>query len=122
VLAQYYAGHHYASGIGTEQDESAAIRWYTRAAKQGHTYSRQLIENYSGEKIKPTTRMTPFEKHMDEALGGDAGAQFIMGRYHEEGIGVTKDSEKAKEWYSKAAEQGHAGAKNALNMLIKRMG
>jgi TPR repeat protein len=120
VLAQYYAGHHYANGIGVKPDEETAVKWYTRAAKQGHTYSRQLIEECFGKAVKQSKDMTPFEKHMDEAAQGDAEAQFIMGRYYEEGIGVEKDLNEAKKWYTKAAVQGHFNAKKKMTIYLKQ--
>lgn len=48
------------------------------------------------------------------AEGGDADAQFLVGRRHERGDDVEVDSETATDWYSKAAAQGHAGAQNRL--------
>jgi len=120
VLAQYYVGHHYANGIGTKPDETTAIKWYTRAAKQGHTYSRQLIEECCGHKVEHAKGMTPFEKHMDDAEHGDAESQYIIGRYYEEGIGVEKDLNEAKKWYTKAAAQGHFNAKKAMTIYIRQ--
>lgn len=42
---------------------------------------------------------------------GDAKAQYLLGIRFEYGRGVPKDERQAQEWYSKAAENGHAGAK-----------
>ena len=45
-----------------------------------------------------------------------AGAQFRLGLYYKNGLGVAQDQEKAVEWYTKAAEQGHATAQNSLGV------
>jgi hypothetical protein len=49
----------------------------------------------------------------------NANEQFELGKKYEEGDGVPKDLEKAKYWYTKAAEQGHVGAKGMV--LIKEL-
>ena len=48
---------------------------------------------------------------------GDAEAQCRLAYYYEKGKGVEKDSEKAVEWYTKAAEQGDQEAKEKLLSL-----
>ena len=37
--------------------------------------------------------------------------------YYKYGIGMTKDLNKAKEWYTKAAAQGDTDAQQALDVL-----
>ena len=44
----------------------------------------------------------------------DADAQFMIGRMHEQGLGVPQDYAKAVEAYRHAAEQGHAQAQSHL--------
>ncbi|MBR6802989.1 MAG: SEL1-like repeat protein [Kiritimatiellae bacterium] len=48
---------------------------------------------------------------------GDAEAQFEVGCCYYEGDGVPKNLVEAVKWYQKAAEQGHAGAKQRLQEL-----
>jgi hypothetical protein len=45
---------------------------------------------------------------------GDARAQYNLGYLYDNGQGVPQDDAKATNWYRKAAEQGHSGAKKAL--------
>ena len=47
----------------------------------------------------------------------DAKAQFQLGQKYEKGDGVTQNNQKAADWYSKAAEQGHADAQYHLGIL-----
>ena len=53
----------------------------------------------------------------ENALSGNATAQFDLGQYFEIGNGVTKNDDKAKYWYLKAAEQGHVRAQYCLGLL-----
>ena len=41
---------------------------------------------------------------------GHADAQFYLGNFYEEGLGVPQDDAAAASWYRKAADQGHADA------------
>jgi len=50
-------------------------------------------------------------------IEGDAEAQYLYGRMLEQGAGVPKDVQQAKEYYRKAAAQGHAQAKARLQDL-----
>ena len=50
---------------------------------------------------------------------GDTEAQYTLGYYYEDGIGVKEDKEKSFYWYKKAAEQGNKIAKVKLKELGK---
>lgn len=50
---------------------------------------------------------------------GDVAAQRDLGTMYFQGQTVTKDYNKAFQWYSKAAEQGDANAQNALGLMYK---
>ena len=53
------------------------------------------------------------------AEGGDAEAQFRLGRMYADGKGVKQDYKQAVEWYRKAAEQGLANAQNHMGVMYK---
>ena len=55
------------------------------------------------------------------AQQGNAEAQFKLGEMYEEGLGVEQDDGLAKEWYGKAAAQGHVEATNRLSTYDARM-
>ena len=46
---------------------------------------------------------------------GHSTAMYNLGICYEEGTGVTKDVNQAREWYTKAIAQGHANAKTQLD-------
>ena len=63
-----------------------------------------------------------FKSLFKAASQGDVDAQFSLANYYENGIGISKDVDKALEWYKKAAEKGNADAQFTLgNYYCKRM-
>jgi TPR repeat protein len=55
-----------------------------------------------------------FEGYKAKAEKGDVDAQYKLGNYYLEGIGVARDFPKAVSWYRKAAELGDARAQYSL--------
>lgn len=55
------------------------------------------------------------------ARAGDAEAQFGLGRLYREGLGLPPDRVRAHMWWSLAARQGHAPAREALAQLESQM-
>lgn len=53
-------------------------------------------------------------KYRSAAEGGNAEAQYQLGRCYENGWGVEQDAPQALKWYGKAIRQNHAEAQNAL--------
>ena len=64
-----------------------------------------------------TSKVTDFEKQINDAQSGIADAQFNLGVMHANGQGVAQDDKKAFEWYTKAAEQGHMTAQYNLGVM-----
>ena len=60
------------------------------------------------------------EKCLLLAKQGNARAQFNLGDMYRKGEGVCKDSEKAVNWYRKAAEQGFALAQYTLGEMYRK--
>ncbi|MCW5730807.1 MAG: sel1 repeat family protein [Alphaproteobacteria bacterium] len=55
------------------------------------------------------------------ARAGNADAQFGLGRLYREGLGLPPDRVRAHMWWSLAARQGHAPAREALTRLESQM-
>jgi len=51
---------------------------------------------------------TAFAIYRDLAERGDVGAQYALGRMYARGEGVPKDTDQARNWFSKAKTQGNA--------------
>jgi TPR repeat protein len=58
-----------------------------------------------------------FQQDLNLANKGNINAQYNMGLHYYNGEGATQNFGKAAKWWSKAAEQGNAEAKEALNKL-----
>lgn len=58
--------------------------------------------------------------YLDQADQGNAEAQYKLGLMYEQGEAVEQDYQKATEWFTKAAEQGYAGAKEQLDKLYSK--
>jgi anti-anti-sigma factor len=54
------------------------------------------------------------DSYRGAAGGGDAAAQYRLGKCYEVGQGVQQDFGEAIAWYRKASDQGHAEAQHAL--------
>ena len=108
--AQCNLGVLYEQGRGVAQDNVKACKWYEKAAARGFAEAQSNLELvYEGY----------CERYKKEANQGDAEAQFNLGLMYHYGYGVDKDDVKALEWHRKAADQGHPGAKAALQELAQ---
>lgn len=61
---------------------------------------------------------TFFSAHQSHAEKGDLYSQYNVGWAYQHGLGVPRDRGKAKNWYLKAAQQGHADAQYQLGLLL----
>ena len=52
------------------------------------------------------------------AAQGNADAQNNLGLLYRQGLGITRDDWKAREWFEKAAKQGHTQAQRNLKELV----
>ena len=122
AMAQYRLGLCYAlPDRGVEVNRREAIIWLRKAAEQqpldrdfdilfcqkelGFCYA---LEQNLVEAVKW------FRKSAEQ---GDPVAQYEMGYFYENGMGIEKNLVKAIDWYQKAAKQGQELAKEALKRL-----
>ena len=109
--AQYDIGSEYVRGYFYVANLEEGIRLLKLAAAQGHEGARRDLENV--EKA---------QEYRISAEGGDAEAQYLIGRCHYHGIGTEYDPKKGVEWYRCAAEQGHVEAMYELGKYNKLEG
>ena len=94
----------YRFGINVPQDNEEAIKWIRKAAKiHGTSLNLSPLPLVP---IKVTFESVPKQ--------GLADAQYLLGMYYLEGIGVPTDAKKAIEWFRRAAEQEHVEAQFQL--------
>lgn len=97
----------YQEGIGVEADGPTAAYWFREAIRQGdHLYAPSNLGDLyrKGAPNLPASLPQAFEAYL---LSTDPYAAYRIGQAYEEGWTGTPDSEKAREWYEKAAAQKH---------------
>lgn len=112
--AMYTLGEIYRHGYGTEVDMRLATKWYRRSAKYGNPFAQykaaiiylQESENQDIEKAMRYLR--------DANREGLDDATHLLGLLYLEGELIETDLVKAKEYLSKAFENGHQDTINAL--------
>ena len=142
IPASTFLADMYNYGLGVSRDTFTALKYYRIAGFGGDLYSQNMCVNimltsqdYTYQPQEPVT-ISPEEQYKEgmrlynakqytEALemfrlsaeGGNPSAEYMTGRMHEHAQGVSRNIDKAKEYYSRAAEKGHSGAKKALKRL-----
>lgn len=124
--AQYALGLLYEEGRGVGKSEDEALKWYNKAAEQGHEEAQKNFNNlFHRQRFKITTTGTssssrrPYNETEKKVIYS-ADKQFALGEKCYYGRGVEKSYEKAMEWYKKAANQGHAEAQCSLGYMYSR--
>ncbi len=115
ALTKYFEGQ---EDEGVRQDKSEAVKWYRKAAEQGHAtaqYNLGCMYNL-GEGVREDDSEA-VKWYRKAAEQGNSWAQYILGNMYYDGEGVEKDKSEAVKWYRKAAEQGNAVAQNWLGFM-----
>jgi len=87
----------YAEGKGVTQDIEEAVRLYYEAALQGNSESQGALRAIADQ--------------------GIASAQYLVGLMFHTGVGSSRGSSMAAQYYNRAAQQGHAEAYEGLRTL-----
>jgi TPR repeat protein len=113
--AQYLLGLCCDNGFGIETDAAEAVKWYRKAAAQGHSGAQYNLGNcyYSGVGVEKDQAVA-VGWYRKAAAQGHRDAQNSLGCCYYSGVGVEKDQAVAVGWYRKAAAQGHSEAQNSL--------
>lgn len=116
--AQFRLGVMYEVGLGVGQDSGEAVKWFRRAAEQGHPDAQNnlgFMYVYGRGVAQDDAEAAKWYRRAAEQ--GYAGAQFNLGRRYADGRGVPKDDAEAVKWLRRAAEQGFAEAQNELGCM-----
>jgi TPR repeat protein len=104
--AQYKLGSIYEEGLGVPLDKSETVRWYLKAAEQGHALAQgKLARMYVYGTGTPKSYAEAARWAQKAAEQGDPQGQTVLGAVFWDGLGVQKDVATAIFWTRKAADQ-----------------
>lgn len=114
--AQYQVGLYYKNGIGKKADFNTAKQYLSKAAEQGHSKARDLLQANEIQKLDQDEYMNFLIKN---AENGRPDAIYQLGLIYAEGKIVNQDNLKAIEYFRKAMKQEHPGAKSNFVYFYK---
>ena len=122
AMAQYNLGAMYDKGIGVKKDFSEAVKWYRKAADQGHSSAQNNLgvcyNNGEGVSQDYAEAIRWYQKAAEQ---GDLDAQYKLGKIYYVGKKATKNYPTAFKWLSLAAAQGSKDGAQMLDKLKKDM-
>ena len=101
-------------------DNTESLRWLEKAASSGdpvavRTYGQVL---FLGDALMLPDRKKAFPLVLQAAEAGDPSSQNMIGVAYRDGNGVEMNSEKAKDWFLKAALQNEPKAQANLGHIL----
>lgn len=112
--AQYALAMLYLEGQGVDKDLRKAEKWLGFAARQGDPEARNNLATIHAQRGEVDQAAKIWS---ELARLGEPNAQCNIGMCYMRGVGRERDLQKARQWLSKAAEQGHQMAAQALAQL-----
>lgn len=125
--AAYSVAMDYYNGLGCKKNDIEALKWNKIAAESGmipqaaNNYASMLLK---GEGCKKDIKLA-FRWFLKAAEGGDYMAQYTVamcyyhGNYMGEDIGISRNLNKAKYYFTESAKQGHPMAAVRLDQWFK---
>ena len=118
---QYFLARDYQDGLSAypltdiPQDDNKAVKWFRKAAEQGHVGSMYNLGNlYELSNGVPHDYGEAVNWFRKAAEHGHGDSMYNLGVLYGLGNGVPRDYCEAANWYRKAAEQGHVKAMKCL--------
>ncbi len=119
--AQYYLAESYYYGYASDVEDKEAFMYYKLSADQGHMEAQyQVAQCYNDGVEEDPDGVLSFKYFKLSADQGNADAQYMVGIFYEEHYVEDEQwTEKAFEYFTKAATQGHTEAIYRLANLAK---
>ncbi len=104
---------------GSHED---AVRWYSKAAKQGRPDAQFKLGFYHAQGSGGLKKdMEEAANWFQKAAGKDqVGAQYNLAVCYENGLGVPKNDALALGWYRQAADRGETFAQKAVGVCFEQ--
>lgn len=108
----------YGDGKDVIQNFEEAIKWYAKAAEQGHTQAQYHMGVSFERGVVVEQDYTQAVKWYSKAAKQNyADAQYNLGVMFFKGLGIEKNYDEAHNWFIKAAEQGYQKAQYSLGYM-----
>ena len=116
---QYRIGWMLLHGVGTEQNEAAALPWLEKAAKGGNPFAKYQLGKLllAGTDTVPKDTARALELLTNCAEDGSQYAQYTLGKAYLLGDDIPQDRGQAVHWLKLSAEQGNQYAKFFLDRV-----
>ncbi|CAG8530730.1 3258_t:CDS:2 [Paraglomus occultum] len=108
--------HEYGA-LGCPYDPTMSVQYYERAAEKGEVEANMALSKWylcGAEGYFEQNEALAYQHAEKAASKGLPAAEFAMGYFHEVGVFVQADLQKANAWYTKAAAHGNVDAKSRL--------
>ena len=119
--AQFALGWMYEKGRGVEQNNTKAVRWYRKAAKQGDAKAQNnlgwMYEYGKGVAQNDTEAVRWYRKAAEQ---GYILAQTNLGLRYEYGKGVAQSDTEALKWYKKARKNGRPSIDDDIERVLNK--
>jgi len=104
-------GTMYFRGRGTKTDQEEGLRWFRRAADTGDPGALTFLSGFEQEAGRYATAKAMLET---AASQGYMRAVIQLGYLYDRGLGVPRDSKRAREYFRQAANNGYVFGKRFL--------
>ena len=123
ALAQSYLGRMYLNGQGVPKNDSQAVDWFRKAAKQGDPLAQYYLGlmYYNEKGGVPRDYSQAAGLYRKAAEQGLPDAQFYLGVMYEHGEGVKKNLVLAHMLYNLAAVNGEKTAKDNRDGITSQL-
>ncbi|KAK1825021.1 hypothetical protein LTR12_000562 [Friedmanniomyces endolithicus] len=122
--AQLKMGSCYELGsLGCEFSPALSMHYYALSSKQGEAEADLGLSKWflvGSEGLFPKNEELAFTYAERAAQSGLPTAEFAMGYFHEIGMHVPVDLDKALEWYQKASKHGNGDAQRRIDGLARK--
>lgn len=109
IPAVFTLAQKYQQGIGVSQNLTTAYELYTRAASAKYKNADEMAD-----------QLREIAKYWSPAITkGEPQAQYMLSKCYNSGNGVQRDTQKAREFLEKSAQQNYAAAQFDLAQLLR---
>jgi TPR repeat protein/serine/threonine protein kinase len=121
MLSRYLTGVCYSLGLGVQQNDGEAVKWYLQSAHQGYIGAQAYLGYcyYLGVGVEKNLEEA-FNWYKMSALRGHSASQCNLGLCFEYGHGTEKNLQDAIKWYRASADQGDVIAQYSLGSIYEK--